>query len=124
MFDNQGYASIRATQKKFFNGGYIGCDPETGLGFPNWEKLFDAYEIPCRYIKIDETSEDSLRELLSNSSGPEAWIVRVDPHQPNWPAVSTVIGADGSLTSSPLYEMLPKLSEKIRNLVCRFVPTK
>ena len=28
IFDNAGYASIRSTQKKFFDGKYIGCDPE------------------------------------------------------------------------------------------------
>jgi acetolactate synthase-1/2/3 large subunit len=122
LFDNQGYSSIRATQKKFFNGAYFGCDPETGLGFPNWEKLFDAYDIPCRFINQDETGEDALRKLLSENSGPQAWIVRVDPHQPNWPAVSTSLSADGSLKSSPLYDMVPKLSDEMLARVGRYLP--
>lgn len=124
LFDNQGYASIRATQKKFFNGAYLGCDSETGLGFPNWEKLFDAYDIPCRYINPCETEEDALSQLLSERSGPQAWIVRVDPQQPNWPAVSTSLSADGSLRSSPLYDMLPKLSDEILARVGRYLPLK
>lgn len=124
LFDNQGYASIRATQKKFFNGAYLGCDSETGLGFPNWEKLFDAYDIPCRYINPCETEEDTLSQLLSERSGPQAWIVRVDPQQPNWPAVSTSLSADGSLRSSPLYDMLPKLSDEILARVGRYLPLK
>jgi acetolactate synthase-1/2/3 large subunit len=122
LFDNQGYASIRATQKKFFNGAYLGCDPETGLGFPNWEKLFDAYDIPCRFINQDETEEDSLSQLLAERSGPQAWIVRVDPQQPNWPAVSTSLSADGSLRSSPIYDMLPKLSDEVLVRVGRYLP--
>jgi acetolactate synthase-1/2/3 large subunit len=122
LFDNQGYASIRATQKKFFNGAYLGCDPETGLGFPKWEGLFEAYDIPCRYLRPDEISEDALRNLLSDREGPEAWMVRVDPSQPNWPAVSTVLAADGSLTSSPLYDMIPKLPEELMSLVGRYLP--
>jgi len=48
----------------------------------------------------------------------------VDPHQPNWPAVSTVLSADGLLTSSPLYEMLPKLSEETLSIVGRYLPVK
>lgn len=122
LFDNQGYASIRATQKKFFNGAYLGCDPETGLGFPNWEKLFDAYDIPCRFINQDETDKYALSKLLAERSGPQAWIVRVDPQQPNWPAVFTRLSADGSLSSSPLYDMLPKLSDEMSARVGRYLP--
>ena len=122
LFDNAGYASIRATQKKFFNGAYLGCDHETGLAFPNWEKLFGAYDIPCRYLSVEEIEEDFLRELLGNSEGPEAWVVRVDPEQPNWPAVASVLGANGSLTSRPIYDMLPKLTDNVLAKVGRYLP--
>jgi acetolactate synthase-1/2/3 large subunit len=124
LFENQGYASIRATQKKFFNGSYLGCDPETGLGFPDWERLFSAYDIPCRLLREDEIGEGSLQDLLAERSGPEAWIVRVDPNQPNWPAVSTLLSEDGSLTSSPLYDMIPKLPEELTLRVARYLPRK
>ncbi|MFA9439818.1 thiamine pyrophosphate-binding protein [Uliginosibacterium sp. sgz301328] len=122
LLENQGYASIRATQKKFFNGAYLGCDPETGLGFPNWEKLFEAYDIPCRVLRENDAEEGALRKLLDDRSGPEAWVVRVDPNQPNWPAVSTVLAADGSLTSSPLYDMLPGLPDDMLARVGRYLP--
>ena len=124
LFENGGYASIRATQKKFFNGAYLGCDPETGLGFPDWERLFGAYDIPCRFLSEKEAGEDALRELLENRSGPEAWMVRVDPNQPNWPAVSTVLSPNGSLTSSPLYDMLPKLPDELLARVGRHLPRR
>jgi acetolactate synthase-1/2/3 large subunit len=124
LFENQGYASIRATQKKFFNGAYLGCDPETGLGFPNWEKLFDAYDIPCRYLTEEESTECNLGKLLNERIGPEAWVIRIDPNQPNWPAVSTVLAANGSLTSSPIYDMNPKLSDEIMSRVGRYLPDR
>ncbi len=123
LFDNAGYASIRATQKKFFNGAYLGCDHDTGLGFPDWEKLFGAYGIPARYLEKSETDVASLRKLLDSHDGPEAWIVKVDPDQPNWPAVSSVLNADGSLVSSPLYDMLPKLSEDMLAKVGQYLPS-
>jgi acetolactate synthase-1/2/3 large subunit len=122
LFENHGYASIRATQKKFFNGAYLGCDPDTGLGFPQWEKLFAAYDIPCRFLGADEVEERVLRALLDGRAGPEAWIVRVDPNQPNWPAVSTVLSESGALSSSPLYDMLPKLSDETLTRVGRYLP--
>jgi acetolactate synthase-1/2/3 large subunit len=124
LLENQGYASIRATQKKFFNGAYLGCDPETGLGFPHWEKLFDAYDIPCRFLREEEADEVTLSKLLDQRTGPEAWMVRVDPNQPNWPAVSTLLSADGSLTSSPLYDMLPKLPGEVLARVGRYLPRR
>ena len=37
LFDDNGYASIRMTQKNYFGGRYVGCDTDTGLGIPNWE---------------------------------------------------------------------------------------
>jgi acetolactate synthase-1/2/3 large subunit len=122
LLENRGYGSIRSTQKKFFNGAYLGCDPETGLGFPDWEKLFGAYDIPCRFLLENEVAEDALQELLANRPGPEAWIVKVDPDQPNWPAVSTVLSSSGSLTSSPLYDMLPQLSDELLARVGRYLP--
>ena len=117
LFDNAGYASIRATQKKFFNGSYIGCDHDTGLGFPDWEQLFGAYNIPCRYLNGDECNIEKLSHLLNINEGPEAWVIKVDPNQLNWPAVSTVLGKDGSLTSGPLHDMLPALSKDVLDRV-------
>lgn len=122
LIENQGYASIRATQRKFFGGAYVGCDPETGLGFPNWTTLFEAYGIPCRHVDVDETDVDTLQRLLGSRTGPEAWIVNVDPEQSNWPAVTTTIASDGFMISSPLYEMRPPLSVNILARVGRYLP--
>ena len=36
IFANEGYASIRTTQRNYFGGAYLGCDTSTGLGFPDW----------------------------------------------------------------------------------------
>lgn len=124
LLENGGYASIRATQKKFFNGAYLGCDPETGLGFPKWETLFAAYDIPCSVLGENEVREDQLRDALSRRKGPEAWLVKIDPNQPNWPAVSTILASDGSLTSSPLYNMQPPLPESLLARVNRYLPHK
>lgn len=124
IIDNGGYGSIRATQKKFFGGAYLGCDPDTGLGFPDWEKLFGAYEIPCRYLEKNEIGEEPLRLLLQNRKSPEAWIVRIDPDQTNWPNVSTVLSKDGKMSSSPLYDMLPRLPEELLSQVGLYLPRK
>ena len=121
ILDNHGYGSIRATQRKFFGGTYVGCDEETGLGFPDWPALFTAFGIPARYLRPEEITRDSLARLIGGV-GPEAWIVRVDPEQPNWPAVSTRLRPDGRMESRPLYQMLPALDPAIAAQVSKYLP--
>jgi acetolactate synthase-1/2/3 large subunit len=50
LTSNKGYASIRTTQKSYFNGNYVGCDRETGLGLPNWENIGKAFNISSMVI--------------------------------------------------------------------------
>jgi acetolactate synthase-1/2/3 large subunit len=121
---NGGYASIRATQRKFFNGAYVGCDQATGLGFPDWIKLFTAFGIPSRHLSPNSCSVDALGKLLSENTGPEAWIVPIDPVQTNWPAVSSKLLPDGKLISLPLYEMLPPLDPKTKSQVEAYLPCR
>lgn len=121
LMDNGGYGSIRATQKKFFGGAYVGCDEATGLGFPDWIALFNAFGIRASILAPEDATTERLASLLA-SPEPEAWVVRVDPEEPNWPAVSSQILPDGKMVSNPLYNMLPPLPDKIAAQVCRFFP--
>lgn len=121
LIDNGGYGSIRATQRKFFGGAYVGCDPETGLGFPAWPALFAAYGIPARYLLPDELTPARLSELM-HGPDPETWILSIDPDQSNWPAVSSRILPNGAIVSNPLSQMLPPLSPEIADQVSKYLP--
>ena len=123
LMDNGGYGSIRATQKKFFGGAYVGCDENTGLGFPDWVALFKAYGIRSSELKMADSSPERLAVLL-DTPDPEAWVVRVDPEQPNWPAVSSRILPDGKMVSNPLYSMMPSLAPEIAVEVGRYLPAE
>lgn len=117
---NRGYASIRATQRKFFGGAYVGCDESTGLGFPDWERLFAAYGIPAARLAPEDRSQERLAAMMAGS-GPAAWIVDVDPEQPNFPTVTSRILADGSMESNPLWTQEPPLSTQVAQEVMRYV---
>jgi acetolactate synthase-1/2/3 large subunit len=121
VLHNDGYASIRATQRKFFNGAYVGCDPSTGLGFPDWIQLFNAYGIPCRWIKPEDTSIENLSNLLNHTEGPEAFVVPIDPEQTNWPAVASRMLPDGRMVSAPIHDMLPELAPEVKAAVARYL---
>jgi acetolactate synthase-1/2/3 large subunit len=78
LFANDGYASIRMTQRNYFNGAYVGCDSSTGLGLPGWPLLFAAYDL--RTVAIDPQdpwSDTVLQELASPD--PVVFIVPIDP---------------------------------------------
>jgi acetolactate synthase-1/2/3 large subunit len=74
LFDDNGYASIRLTQSNYFGGRYVGCDTSTGLGMPNWPKLFDAYDIPVLQLGPGFENDPSFLRALT-SPGPAAFLV-------------------------------------------------
>ena len=122
ILDNRGYGSIRATQRKFFGGAYVGCDEATGLGFPDWLALFAAFNIPASQIRPEQVNPTALGAMLAESSGPQAWIASLDPEAPNFPAVSTSLLPDGRMQSDPLWRQLPAVAPEILQLVGPHLP--
>jgi acetolactate synthase-1/2/3 large subunit len=112
IFDDSGYASIRATQKNYFKGSYVGCDIETGLGLPQWEKLFDAWSLPSLRLSKDFESNSQFINLFE-SKGPAAFIVSIDPEQTYFPKITSRITENGSMESNPLHQMTPDLDEEL-----------
>ncbi len=121
LIDNGGYASIRATQRKFFQGAYVGCDEATGLGFPDWIALFHAYGIPAEKLAASDMVAERIAALMDRP-GPAAWVVEVDPNQPNFPAVTSRILPDGSMESNPISRQQPALPPEIEAEVTRYLP--
>ena len=110
IFDDNGYASIRMTQLNYFNGRYIGCDTQTGLGIPKWEYLFAAYDIPLLRIKPGYENDEEFLKLF-NAPGPAAFMVHIDPMQTYFPKISSRVTAMGGMESNPLHRMTPDLDE-------------
>lgn len=119
IFDDNGYASIRMTQKNYFSGSYIGCDIKSGLGLPNWEQLFKAYQVPVMRIgkRFDEREDFA---ALFDADGPAAFIVSIDPEQSYFPKIMSRITESGTMESNPLHQMSPDLPKHILQDVMRF----
>ncbi|MES9902102.1 MAG: thiamine pyrophosphate-binding protein [Sedimenticola sp.] len=108
VWNNNGYLSIRATQKKFFEGRSIGTDSKSGVSFPEVERIAHAYKLP--YVKIANVTE--LNEKLHNvleADGPVICEVICPENQEIIPTVRAVKNDDGSMTSKPLEDMYPFL---------------
>jgi acetolactate synthase-1/2/3 large subunit len=120
LFDDDGYASIRMTQKNYFGGRYIGCDTSTGLGIPIWSKLFEAYGIPLYELRPCFESTASFLEAI-NARGPAAFLVKIDPSQTYFPKISSRITVSGGMESNPLHFMTPDLDETTTARVFRYL---
>lgn len=121
LFENSGYASIRMTQKNYFGGKYVGCDTNTGLGFPHWNKLFSAYEIPTFTISDASFVSDAKFLELFNSNGSTAFIVRIDPEQTYLPKISSRVTATGGMESNPIHLMSPDLNSELSKKVFKYL---
>ncbi|GAA3802488.1 thiamine pyrophosphate-binding protein [Cellulomonas soli] len=116
LFSNEGYASIRMTQRGYFGGAYLGCDIRTGLGFPDWQLLFRAYGIPVADLDQRGLDAPEARELF-DAPGPACFVVPIDPEQTYFPKITSRVTATGSMESNPLHLMSPDLPEDVARRV-------
>jgi acetolactate synthase-1/2/3 large subunit len=123
LFCNEGYASIRMTQKNYFQGSYVGCDVRSGLGFPDWRLLGKAYDIPVHTLSAGWWSEDPVFLELWERPSPALFLVPIDPEQSYFPKISSRISAQGGMESNPLHRMTPDLPDEIASCVYRYLQT-
>jgi acetolactate synthase-1/2/3 large subunit len=112
IFSNEGYASIRMTQRNYFDGAYLGCDTQTGLGFPNWRKLMEAYEIDFVELEPQNLNSEAFDQAW-NSEQPACFIVNIDPEQTYFPKISSYVTPEGGMKSNPLHRMSPDLEKSL-----------
>jgi acetolactate synthase-1/2/3 large subunit len=110
IFNNRGYLSIRLTQQNFFPDNPVGAGPESGVTFPDFEKLAAGFDLP--FIRIAQNSglDAGIRAVLDHD-GPIVCEVMLDPAQPFSPRVSSKRLPDGRMVTAPLEDMFPFLPE-------------
>jgi acetolactate synthase-1/2/3 large subunit len=111
VLNNDGYASIRASQTGYFGKPSIGCDSRTGLTVPNLGKIAAAYNIPSVVIADQTHLRDDVRRALA-IDGPVLIDVHVIPDEMRAPRLQSYQKPDGSMVSRPLEDMFPFLSRE------------
>ena len=106
IFSNNGYHSIRQTQKNYFKDNLVGIDDKTGLSFPDFNKIAQAYNI--KYYKINSHNEiqNKLNNVLKNNK-PTICEVMLDSAINYQPKVSSKKNSSGQIVSAKLYDMSP-----------------
>ena len=108
IFNNNGYLSIKTTQKKFFNERYAGTGAGYGLSNPDFGKIVRAYGL--NYLKAESPSELYKKMgLLFSDNQPCIFEVICPEWQEVIPNVSALKKADGSMVSKPIEDMYPFL---------------
>jgi acetolactate synthase I/II/III large subunit len=107
VLNNGGYLSIRSTQKNFF-GRVMGESPDSGVSFPDFVKVGQAYGIPS--VRVERAAEMETVRAALDASGPALIEVMLDPQQEFEPRSRSKVLPDGSIVSSPLEDMYPFLS--------------
>jgi acetolactate synthase-1/2/3 large subunit len=120
ILDNQGYISIRNTQKAFFNGHFVGASKESGLGLPDMVRIAGAYGIKTLTISNHEELETQISKVLSYP-GPVLCNVKLNPEEEMYPKLSSIMKDDGTMVSKPLEDLYPFLDrdEFKRNMIIK-----
>lgn len=109
LYNNREYCSIRQTQDHFFEGRHTGCDAASGITFPDWKKVADAFDWPYIRIVSHAGMESHIRDVLARP-GPVFCDVVLTPGYTFSPKISSRRHPDGSITSPSLEDMFPFLS--------------
>ena len=108
IMDNNGYASIRNTQRNYFNGRYVATGKEGNLHMPDIEKIVRAYEIDVDIIRTEDDIKDAIKEF-NNLSKPKVFIVKLIENESLYPKSMAIPQNDGTIISMPLEDMSPLL---------------
>jgi len=118
VLNNNGYASIRASQTSFFGSPQLGCDSSTALTVPDVCRVAAAYGL--RTARIDSQSDlrGQVRAVLE-TPGPVVCNVQSIPDEVRGPRLASAQLADGSLVSQPLENLWPFLdrAEFLANMI-------
>ena len=111
IINNNGYSSIRQTQKNFFNGHYTGSGDSSGVSVPDFLKIAKAFGIKA--VKIDKptTMKRKIKQVLKSNEPILAEVVVIKDY--NFiPKLSSKKLDDGTMVSPSLEDMFPFLSRE------------
>lgn len=115
--NNDGYISMKQTQDNFF-GRRVGANKQTGVSFPDIDKIAEANHIP--FVKIEnETNLDKQIQQVLSMSGPVICEVMLPTDYSFAPKLSSERKPDGRMVSKPMEDMFPFLSreEFLENMI-------
>lgn len=111
VLNNNGYLSIKNTQKKYFEGRLSGTDKTSGISFPECSKIANAYGMKYFKISKPEDLESILPQVVYYES---CCICEVfcPEYESITPTATSGKNNKGEISSLPLEYMSPLLSKE------------
>ena len=118
ILNNEGYHSIRQTQKAFFSDNISGCGLDSGLTFPNFSKIANAFAFDYFSISNHTELKSKLPDIL-NTNQKFICEIFLDLNQHFSPKLTSKKLKDGSMVTSSMEDMWPFLenNELKQNLI-------
>lgn len=116
ILDNGGYLSIKQTQRNFF-GRDFGNSPESGVAFPDFVKVAQAFGLPAVELRQEPGWQHQFGEFI-DADGPRVCVVRLDTQQEFEPRLKSRMTESGIVTP-PLDDMYPHLDSGVLDHVRR-----
>lgn len=115
ILNNNGYSSIFQVHRNLFGGVEVGCGPKTGVTFPDFSRLSEAFGLPfCRCANHSEMTQVIAKTMAVD--GPAVCEIMLDENQPFAPKLGAKQLPDGRIVSPSLEDLSPFLSrEEMRN---------
>jgi acetolactate synthase I/II/III large subunit len=111
VLNNKGYGSIRATQRNYFQGLYVGSNEESGLTLPSITKVAESYGISSCTLANMSSMRERVRAIL-DQEGPVICEVMLSPDAGTMPKLASAQKSDGSMVSRPLEDLWPFLDRE------------
>ncbi len=112
VVNNQGYLSIRQSQRKFFKGHLVAEGPTSGVIFPNFQKIAEACGVAYRHIETIAEAEEQLPKIMGDLT-PMIIEVKSLPLQEVIPTTSSAMRTDGTMFSKPMEDMYPFMDREL-----------
>jgi acetolactate synthase-1/2/3 large subunit len=112
VLNNEGYTSIRNTQRGFFKGHFVGCASSSGVTCPDSLKIADAYGLAGRRIESNASLGEQIEAVLSTDKSVLCEVM-LDPDEKMEPKLSSEVKPDGRIISKPLEDMYPFLERDV-----------
>ncbi len=110
IYNNNGYHSIRQTQKNNFGEPLVGVNCESGVAIPDYHKLAEAFGIPYFKIIKQNHAEEVIEKVLKEE-GAAICEVFVDEEQNFAPKSASKVLSDGRIVSPSIDDMYPFLGK-------------
>lgn len=111
VLNNRGYHSIRQTQQNYFADNIVGCGTESGLGFPEVERVAAVYGMAYHRAEDHDALAGAIARTLAEP-GAAMCEVMLDLEQVFAPKLASRRLDDGRMVSSPLEDLAPFLSRE------------